>query len=93
LPITICEACAISDFSRARERSLLEPRKIRVILSPVSIVMLAPNDSCRASHCLFFSAENVAVVGAVGSFPPAAIRTPRVLLPHSVELRLLLVAQ
>ena len=29
----------------------------------------------------------------VGSFVPAAIRIPRVLLPHNVELRLLLVAQ
>ena len=33
------------------------------------------------------------VVEAVGSFLPAAICVPRVLLPHNVELRLLLVAQ
>ena len=37
--------------------------------------------------------DDVAVVGVVGSFLPAVFRIPRVLLPHSVELRLLLVAQ
>ena len=49
---------------------------------------------CRVSRCVPFSSslKNIAVVGAVGSFLPAAIRIPRVLLPHSVELRLLLVA-
>ena len=37
--------------------------------------------------------DDVGVVEVVGSFLPAAICVPRVLLPHSVELRLLLVAQ
>ena len=37
--------------------------------------------------------DDLVVVEAVGSFLPAAIRIPRVLLPHNVELRLLLVAQ
>jgi hypothetical protein len=37
--------------------------------------------------------DDVEVVEAVGSFLPAAICVPRVLLPHNVELRLLLVAQ
>ena len=37
--------------------------------------------------------DDLGVVEAVGSFLPAAIRIPRVLLPHNVELRLLLVAQ
>jgi hypothetical protein len=36
--------------------------------------------------------NDLGVVEAVGSFLPAAIRIPRVLLPHNVELRLLLVA-
>jgi hypothetical protein len=37
--------------------------------------------------------DDVGSSKAVGSLLPAAIRIPRVLLPHSVELRLLLVAQ
>ena len=37
--------------------------------------------------------DDVGVVEAVGSFLPAAIRVPRILVPHNVELRLLLVAQ
>ena len=37
--------------------------------------------------------DDVGVVEVVGSFLPAAICVPRVLLPHNVELRLLLVAQ
>ena len=37
--------------------------------------------------------DEIDVVEVVGSFLPAAICVPRVLLPHSVELRLLLVAQ
>ena len=37
--------------------------------------------------------DDVEVVETVGSFLPAAICIPRVLLPHNVELRLLLVAQ
>jgi hypothetical protein len=37
--------------------------------------------------------DDVEVVEAIGSFLPAAICVPRVLLPHNVELGLLLVAQ
>ena len=37
--------------------------------------------------------DDVGVVEVAGSFLPAAICVPRFLLPHNVELRLLLVAQ
>ena len=37
--------------------------------------------------------DDLGVVEAVGSFLHAAIRIPHALLPHNVELRLLLVAQ
>ena len=37
--------------------------------------------------------DDVGVVEGVGSSLLAAIRAPHVLLPHNVELRLLLVAQ
>ena len=36
--------------------------------------------------------DDVGVVEVAGSFLPAAICVPRFLLPHNVELRLLLVA-
>ena len=77
----------ITDMSAKRQNRTL-------LLTPE----LTSGQRTKDSECGLYDQKrdeinDVGVVEAIGSFLSSAIRIPRVLLPHDVELRLLLVAQ